>query len=178
MRYCGSIRLVSLFEIRLSGSRFPPCVWLMAFTRKPRRRVFPWIASLSLFISIVIQSAHVGLTPRYADGQEEVRSTGYPPLAIQGNAPARYDHVHVRVMRHCRAPGVQHGGYADPCAQVFWTGRDLDHRLGRCLEQDIVDDSLVLIRDVRDRARQRVDDVEVWRREQLGFPLFQPLPRP
>jgi hypothetical protein len=25
---------------------------LMAFTRKPRRRVFPWIVSLSLFISI------------------------------------------------------------------------------------------------------------------------------
>src|SRR3984893_1307989 len=61
MRYCGSIRLVSLFEIRLSGSRFPPCFWLMAFTPKPRRRVFPWIASLSLLISIVIQSAHVGL---------------------------------------------------------------------------------------------------------------------
>jgi hypothetical protein len=80
-------------------------------------------------------------------------------------------------MRHCRTPGVQHGGYADPCAQVFWIGRDRDHRLGRCLEQDIVDDSLVLIRDVRDRAGQRVDDVEVWRREQLGFPLFQPLPR-
>src|SRR5580700_4397195 len=80
-------------------------------------------------------------------------------------------------MRHCRAPGVQHGGYADPCTQVFWIGRDRDHRLGRCLEQDIVDDSLVLIRDVRDRAGQRVDDVEVWRREQLGFPLFQPLPR-
>src|ERR1700724_2782965 len=30
---------------------------------------------------------------------------------------------------------------------------------------------------IRDRAGQRVDDVEVWRREQLGFPLFQPLPR-
>ena len=27
------------------------------------------------------------------------------------------------------------------------------------------------------RAGQRVDDVEVWHREQLGFPLFQPLPR-
>src|SRR4029077_4212058 len=55
--------------------------------------------------------------------------------------------------------------------------RDCDHRLGRCLEQDIVDDRLVLIRDVCDRAGQRVDDVEVWRREQLGLPLFQPLPR-
>jgi hypothetical protein len=79
-------------------------------------------------------------------------------------------------MRHCRAAGVKHGRYADPCAQVFGTGRDRDHRLGRCLEQDIVDESLVLIRDFRDRAGQRVDDLEVWHREQLGFPLFQPLP--
>jgi hypothetical protein len=58
-----------------------------------------------------------------------------------------------------------------------WIGRDRDHRLGRCLEQDIVDDRLVLIRDVRDRAGQRVDNVEVRRWKQLGFPVFQPLPR-
>ena len=54
---------------------------------------------------------------------------------------------------------------------------DRDRGLGRSLEQEIVDHGLVLVRDVRDRAGQRVDDVEVWRREQLGFPLFQPLPR-
>src|SRR3984893_3316940 len=54
--------------------------------------------------------------------------------------------------------------------RCFWIGRDRDHRLGRCLEQDIVDDRLVLIRDVRDRAWQRVDDVEVWRRGATRLP--------
>jgi hypothetical protein len=47
------------------------------------------------------------------------------------------------------------------------SGLSVDHpaAFAKGLEQDIVDDSLVLIRDVRDRAGQRVDDVEVWRRE-------------
>src|ERR1700730_7432074 len=45
---------------RSSADRLRPAFGLMAFTRKPRRRMFPWIAFLSLFISIVIQSAHVG----------------------------------------------------------------------------------------------------------------------
>jgi hypothetical protein len=35
------------------------------------------------------------------------------------DAAARHDHVHVRVMRHRRAPGVEHGGDADPRAQVL-----------------------------------------------------------
>jgi hypothetical protein len=50
---------------------------LMAFTRKPRRRVFPWIASLSLLISIMIQSAHVGLIEvLFVPGLEIVADVG------------------------------------------------------------------------------------------------------
>ena len=78
-------------------------------------------------------------------------------------------------MRHCRAPGVQNRGDAKARAQMLRISRDCDCGLGRCLEQDVVDDGLVLIRDIGDRAGQRVDDVEVWRREQLCFPLFEPL---
>src|SRR5882672_3717501 len=79
-------------------------------------------------------------------------------------------------MRHCRAPGVQNRGDAKARAEMLRIGRYCDCGLGRCLEQDVVDDGLVVIRDVCDRAGQRINDVEVWRREQLCFPLFQPLP--
>src|SRR6202035_2689668 len=71
--------------------RFPPCVWLMAFTRKPRRRVFPWIASLSLFISIVIQSAHVGLIEvLFVLGLEIVADVG----DVEARSCALRDQIH------------------------------------------------------------------------------------
>ena len=54
--------------------------------------------------------------------------------AVQGNAPARNDHVDMRMVGERRSPGVQHGGHADPRAQVFGVGRDRDHRLGGGLE--------------------------------------------
>src|SRR5437899_760901 len=99
--------------------------------------------------------------------KKKVRSTGDPPRAVLRQPAARYNHVHVRVMRHCRAPGVQDRGDAKARAEMLRIGRDCDCGLGRCLEQDVVDDGLVLIRDVCDRAGQRVNDVEVWRWEQL-----------
>src|SRR5258707_5515298 len=42
------------------------------------------------------------------------------------------------MMRHRRAPGVQHGGDADAGAEVFGVGGDRGQRLGRGLEQDVV----------------------------------------
>ena len=69
---------------------------------------------------------------------------------------------------------MQHGGDADPGAKMLRVGGDCDGGFGRCLEQDVVDDGLVLIGDVGDRAGQRVDEVEVGYRQQLGLALFQP----
>ena len=46
-------------------------------------------------------------------------------------------------------------------AEMLRIGRDRERRLGRRLEQEVVDDALVLIGDVGNRRRQRVDDVEV-----------------
>ena len=73
--------------------------------------------------------------------------------------------MHVRVMHHGRAPGVQHGGDADAGAEVLGVSRDSAHRLGRDLEQEIIDDRLVLVGDVANRRRQCEDDVEVRHRE-------------
>ena len=78
-----------------------------------------------------------------------------------GEAAARHDHVHVRMMGHRRAPGVEHGGDADPGAEMLGIGRDRERGLGRGLEQQIVDHGLVLVGDIGDRSRQREHDVEV-----------------
>ena len=51
-----------------------------------------------------------------------------------------------------RAPGVEHGGEADAGAEMLGVGGDGDQRLGRGLEQEAVDDGLVLVGDVADRA--------------------------
>src|ERR1700736_1135332 len=48
----------------------------------------------------------------HAHRQEEARPAGYPPLAVQGNAAARNDHVDMRMVGERRSPGVQYGGHA------------------------------------------------------------------
>ena len=78
-------------------------------------------------------------------------------------------------MGHGRAPGVQHGSDADARAEVFWVGGDRGQRLGRGLEQDVVDDGLVLVGDSTDRRRQGEHHVIVRHGQQLGFALGQPL---
>ena len=49
-------------------------------------------------------------------------------------------------------------------------------RLGRGLEQEVVDHGLVLEGDVGDRGRQREHDMEVGHRQQLGLALGEPVP--
>ena len=77
-------------------------------------------------------------------------------------------------MRHRRAPGVEHGGDADPRAQMLGVRRDRHHRLGGGAEKQIVDDRLVLPGNVCDLGRQREDDVEIADRQQVGLALGQP----
>src|SRR6266446_2089239 len=70
----------------------------------------------------------------HAHRQKEAWPARHPALAIARNPAARHDHVHVRVMGQCRAPGVQHGGNADSGAEMFGIGCDCQHGLGRDLE--------------------------------------------
>jgi hypothetical protein len=76
-----------------------------------------------------------------------------------------------------RSPGVEHGGDADPYAQVLRIGGDRQHRLGGRAEQQVVDDSLVVESDVGDLGGEREDDVEVSDRQQVGLALGQPCAR-
>ena len=83
----------------------------------------------------------------------------------------------VRVVRHGRAPGVQHGCDADVSSQVLGVGRDGAHRFGCGLEQEIIDHGLVLIGDVADLRRQGEHDVEVRHRKKLSLARCHPLAR-
>jgi hypothetical protein len=74
-------------------------------------------------------------------------------LAVQRDAATRHDHVYMGMMRHRRAPAVQHGSDADTRAQMLGVGRDRGQRLGRGLEQDVVDHRFVLIGDVGNPSR-------------------------
>ena len=112
----------------------------------------------------------------HAHGEEESGPAGHPTLAVGRDAAARHDHVHMRVMGQCRAPGVQHGGDADPGAQMLGVGGDRQHGLGRDLEQEIVDHGLVLVGDVGDRRRQREHHVIVRHRQQLGLARRRAIP--
>ncbi len=67
--------------------------------------------------------------------QKEPQAARRPARVIKGDAAARHDHVHVRMMRHRRAPGVEHGCDADPRAKPLGIGcRDFRHGCLRVLE--------------------------------------------
>ena len=108
---------------------------------------------------------------------EKVRLGRDPLGSIVRQSATRHDHVHVRVMRHRRAPRMKHSGDADAGAEVLRIGGDLQRGLGRGLHQQIVDDPLVLVGHVTQLTGQRVDDMEVARGQQLGLACFEPLAR-
>lgn len=70
-------------------------------------------------------------------------------------------------MGHGRAPGVKDGGHADARAQMSGIGRDGLHRLGGCLEQQILEQRLVGEGDHSDLGGEREHDVEVAHRQEL-----------
>jgi hypothetical protein len=72
---------------------------------------------------------------------------------------------------------VQHGGKADARAQMLGVGGDREQRLGRGLEQQVVDGGLVVERQGADRRRQGEDDMIVGDRQEFGFALGAPLSR-
>ena len=108
---------------------------------------------------------------------EEVGAGGDPSRSVEREPSTGHDHMHVRMMGEGRAPGVQHGGDADPGAEAPGIGGDGERRLGRRLHQQVVDHALVLVGDVAQLARQRVDDVKIWDGQQLRFAVGQPSAR-
>ena len=58
--------------------------------------------------------------------------------------------------------------------EMLGVGGDGAQGLGGDLEQQVVDDGLVGVRDGADRCRQREHDVVVVDRQQVGLPRLQP----
>ena len=70
---------------------------------------------------------------------------------------------------------MQHCGDTDPCAEALGISGDGERGLGCRLHQQVVDHAFVLIGDVTQFARQRVHDMKVRHRQQLGFAVGEPL---
>jgi len=70
---------------------------------------------------------------------------------------------------------MENRGEADFGTEMFWIGGDGEHGLGAGFEQEIVDDSLVLIGDIGDQAWQRKDQMEVTDWKQFGLASGEPI---
>ena len=112
--------------------------------------------------------------PQHAHRQQECGARRDPARAVERDAAAGHDHVHMRMVRQRRSPRMQHGGNANPRAEVLGVGRDGQHRVRGSAEQQVVDHRLVLPGNVGDLGRHREHDVEVADRQQIGLTRGQP----
>ena len=111
---------------------------------------------------------------QHVDTHEEIDARRDPSRAVEREPSAWHDHVHVRVMRHRRSPGVEHGCNANPRAEALGIGGDGKRCFGRRLHEQVIDDALVLISDVAQLTGQREDNVEVADGQQLSFTRGEP----
>src|SRR5260370_15076847 len=109
--------------------------------------------------------------------KEEAGLAAYQARAVERYPAAWHDHMDVRVVGHCGAPAVEHGGGADASAEMPGIGGDRQQCLGGRAEQQVVDDRLVLVSDRSDLGRQREDDVEIADRQQIGLAGCEPIRR-
>src|ERR1700732_1658679 len=79
------------------------------------------------------------------------------------------------MMEQVLPPAVEHSEKADLCAQMFGIGRDRGQGLGGGTKQNAVDQVFILVSDGRDWFRDREDDMEIMRLENLGHSFFDPL---
>ena len=56
---------------------------------------------------------------KHANRKKEILPASNPPITMRGDAAARHDAMHMRVMIEVLTPGVQDGGDADVGAKVF-----------------------------------------------------------
>ena len=81
----------------------------------------------------------------------------------------------VRMVSHCRAPAVEHGGGAEASAEVLGIGGDCEQCLCGRAEQQVVDHRLVLVGDGSNLGGKREDHVEIADRQQIGLAGSKPI---
>jgi hypothetical protein len=72
------------------------------------------------------------------------------------------------MVRESGAPDVQHGRGADAGTQILGICHDPERRIDCSPHEQIADCSFVLVGDIGDRRRHRVDDMEIANGQQLG----------
>lgn len=131
-------------------------------------------------LAVIVQRAQPGeeqaaeKRAEHAHGEQEGGACGYPARPIARDAATRHDHVDVGMMGEGGSPGVKNGGDADPGAEMLGISGDGQHRIGRGLEQEVIDQRLVGEGDRGDLGREGEDDVEIADREQVGLARFEP----
>jgi hypothetical protein len=80
----------------------------------------------------------------------------------------------MRVVLQGLAPGVENHGHAELGAEMPGISRDGGKCLGCRAEQDRVNGSFILERNLAERCRQCEDDMKVRHRQQLGLPIREP----
>ena len=111
------------------------------------------------------------------DREKEPGATGHPQGVARRQAPARHDHVDVRMVGQRGAPGMQDARHADADPEAAGIGGDGRHGLGRGAEQQPVDLALVPMGDPGDLRRQGEDHVEILHRQQIFRPRRHPVAR-
>ena len=97
----------------------------------------------------------------HAHRQEKAGPACDPPLAVRRQATTWDDAVHVRMVRQCRAPRMQHQRRADLRAQMLWIGGNGAQGFGGNMEQQALEHRLVVPGDRADRGGQCKDDMVV-----------------
>src|SRR3982074_1706726 len=82
--------------------------------------------------------------------------------------------MQVRMMMQILSPGMEHRHEADPRAQMFGVGGDLQEGFGRGAKEPAVNTPLVLEGHGRAHLRQREDNVKVLDRQKFSGALFKP----
>src|ERR1700759_5287859 len=83
----------------------------------------------------------------------------------------------VRMVGHCRAPAVEHGGGSNARAEVLGIGGDREQRFGRRAEQQVVDDRPVLVGAWSDPGREWENHVKMPDRQKIALAGREPIRR-
>src|SRR6516162_8127900 len=62
--------------------------------------------------------------------QEKAGLAAHPARPVERYPATWHNHMHVRMVGHCRAPAVEHSGGADTRAEMLGIGGDGEQRLG------------------------------------------------
>ena len=111
----------------------------------------------------------------YADGQEEGIAGMDPAGVIWGQTSGGDQAVDMRMSEQVLAPGMQDGQESDFSPQMFRIGGYLQQGLRTGAEQEVIEDLLVLQRQLAELVRQGEDNVDIGDRQEFVLASGDPL---